>query len=78
MLTEGVFWAASELFGIRLVERFDIPVYHPDVRVWEIFDADGQGLALFYGDFFARDSKSGGALGWGTLLNSRPCWARSR
>lgn len=77
VLTEGVFWAASELFGIRLVERFDIPVYHPDVRVWEIFDADGQGLALFYGDFFARDSKSGGAwmgnfVEQSTLLGTKP------
>jgi peptidyl-dipeptidase Dcp len=61
VLTDGVFWAASELFGIRFTERVDIPVYHPDVRVWEIFDADGRGLALFYGDFYARDSKSGGA-----------------
>lgn len=61
VLEKGVFWAASQLFGLQFVERFDIPVYHPDVRVWEIFDADGQGLALFYGDFFARNSKSGGA-----------------
>lgn len=61
VLEKGVFWAASQLFGLQFVERFDIPVYHPDVRVWEIFDADGRGLALFYGDFFARSSKSGGA-----------------
>ncbi|WP_273968223.1 peptidyl-dipeptidase Dcp [Enterobacter cancerogenus] len=61
VLHDGLFWAASELFGIRFVERFDIPVYHPDVRVWEIFDHTGEGMALFYGDFFARDSKSGGA-----------------
>lgn len=61
VLLDGVFYSASQLFGIRFVERFDIPVYHPDVRVWEFFDADGQGMALFYGDFFARDSKSGGA-----------------
>ncbi|HCB1499103.1 peptidyl-dipeptidase Dcp [Klebsiella oxytoca] len=61
VLRDGVFWAASQLFGIRFVERFDIPVYHPDVQVWEIFDANGKGIALFYGDFFARDSKSGGA-----------------
>jgi peptidyl-dipeptidase Dcp len=60
-LIDGVFYTATQLFGIRFVERFDIPVYHPDVRVWEIFDADGKGMALFYGDFFARDSKSGGA-----------------
>lgn len=61
VLNEGVFWTANQLFGIKFVERFDIPIYHPDVRVWEIFDHDGVGLALFYGDFFARESKSGGA-----------------
>ena len=61
VLHEGVFSTANQLFGIKFVERFDIPVYHPDVRVWEIFDHNGVGLALFYGDFFARDSKSGGA-----------------
>ncbi|XNM53902.1 M3 family metallopeptidase [Escherichia coli] len=61
VLTKGVFWTANQLFGIRFVERFDPPVYHPDVRVWEIFDPDGVGLALFYGDFFARERKSGGA-----------------
>jgi peptidyl-dipeptidase Dcp len=77
VLHDGVFWAASQLFGLRFVERFDIPLYHPDVRVWEIFDADGEGLALFYGDFFARDSKSGGAwmdnfVQQSTLLGTRP------
>ncbi|HDR2691861.1 TPA: peptidyl-dipeptidase Dcp, partial [Enterobacter ludwigii] len=61
VLQDGVFWAASQLFGLRFVERFDIPVYHPDVRVWEIFDHTGEGMALFYGDFFARESKVGGA-----------------
>ncbi|HBS6035706.1 TPA: peptidyl-dipeptidase Dcp [Klebsiella aerogenes] len=61
VLEDGVFWTASQLFGIRFVERFDIPIYHPDVRVWEIFDANGEGMALFYGDYFSRDSKSGGA-----------------
>ena len=77
VLTDGVFFAASELFGLRFVERFDIPVYHPDVRVWEIFDATGEGMALFYGDFFARDSKSGGAwmgnfVEQSTLFATRP------
>ncbi|CAM8677342.1 peptidyl-dipeptidase Dcp [Leclercia sp. M-A074-M] len=61
VLTDGVFWAATRLFGITFAERRDIPVYHPDVRVWEIFDHHGEGMALFYGDFFARDSKGGGA-----------------
>lgn len=77
VLHQGVFWTANQLFGITFVERFDIPVYHPDVRVWEIFDHDGVGLALFYGDFFARDSKSGGAwmgnfVEQSTLTDSRP------
>lgn len=77
VLVDGVFWSASQLFGIRFVERFDLPVYHPDVRVWEIFDADGEGMALFYGDFFARESKSGGAwmdnfVPQSTLLGTRP------
>lgn len=77
VLQEGVFWSANQLFGLRFVERFDLPVYHPDVRVWEIFDADGEGMALFYGDFFARDSKSGGAwmdnfVPQSTLLGTRP------
>ncbi len=70
VLQEGVFWTANQLFGITFVERFGIPVYHPDVRVWEIFDSDGVGMALFYGDFFARDSKSGGA--WMGNLSSNP------
>jgi len=77
VLTEGVFWSASQLFGLRFVERFDIPCWHPDVRVWEIFDVDGAGLALFYGDFFARDSKGGGAwmgnyVEQSTLSGTRP------
>lgn len=77
VLQEGVFWTANQLFGITFVERFDIPVYHPDVRVWEIFDHDGVGMALFYGDFFARDSKSGGAwmgnfVEQSTLNDTRP------
>ena len=77
VLTDGVFWAASQLFGLKFVERFDIPVYHDDVRVWEIFDKDGRGMALFYGDFFARDSKGGGAwmgnfVEQSTLLENEP------
>ena len=77
VLIDGVFWSASQLFGIQFVERFDLPVYHPDVRVWEIFDTNGEGMALFYGDFFARDSKSGGAwmdnfVPQSTLLGTRP------
>src|SRR5918912_2890385 len=61
VLRDGVFFAANKLYGLTFKERTDIPVYHPDVRVFEVFDADGKSLALFYGDYFARPSKSGGA-----------------
>lgn len=60
-LQDGVFYAATQLYGITFKPRTDIPVYHPDVRVWEVFDADGKSLALYYGDYFQRPSKSGGA-----------------
>jgi len=61
VLHDGVFFAAERLYGITFVLRTDIPAYHKDVRVWEIIDADGKGFGLFYGDFYARDSKQGGA-----------------
>ncbi len=61
VLTDGVFFAASKLYGLTFKERHDLPVYHPDVRVWEVFDANGQPLALFLGDYYARPSKQGGA-----------------
>jgi len=61
VLQDGVFYAANQLYGITFQPRPDIPVYHPDVRVWEVFDADGKSLALYYGDYFQRASKSGGA-----------------
>jgi peptidyl-dipeptidase Dcp len=61
VLEKGVFYAAGQLYGLSFKERKDIPVYHPDVRVWEVFDADGSPLGLFYGDFYARPSKRGGA-----------------
>ena len=61
VLQDGVFYAANQLYGITFKERKDIPVYNPDVRVFEVFDADGSPLALFYCDYFKRDSKSGGA-----------------
>jgi peptidyl-dipeptidase Dcp len=61
VLQNGVFYAANKLYGITFKERHDIPVYHPDVRVFEVFDADGSPLALFYADYFKRDNKSGGA-----------------
>lgn len=61
VLEKGVFFAANQLYGISFKERTDLPVYHPDVRVWEVTDANGEKLALFYGDFYARSSKRGGA-----------------
>ncbi len=61
VLEDGVFFAAHQLYGLTFQERHDIPVYQPDVRVFEVFDADGSPLALFYADYFARPSKSGGA-----------------
>ena len=61
VLHDGVFYAATQLFGITFAERKDIPVYQPEVRVYEVFDADGSSLALFYTDYFKRDNKTGGA-----------------
>ncbi|TCI91905.1 M3 family peptidase [Tenacibaculum sp. M341] len=61
VLEKGVFFAAKKLYGLTFKKRTDIPVYHPDVVVYEIFEEDGSKLGLFYGDFFARDSKRGGA-----------------
>ena len=61
VLRDGVFFAANKLYGISFKERKDLPVYQPDVRVWEVFDTDGQSLALYYGDYFSRPNKSGGA-----------------
>ena len=61
VLRDGVFFAAHELYGVTLKERKDIPVYHPDVRVFDVFDEDGTQLALFYLDPFKRESKQGGA-----------------
>jgi peptidyl-dipeptidase Dcp len=61
VLQNGVFYAAGQLYGITFKERHDIPVYQPDVRVFEVFDADGKSMALYYGDYFARSNKSGGA-----------------
>ena len=77
VLKDGVFFAANRLYGLTFKQRTDLPVYHPDVRVFEVFDADGTSLALWYCDYFKRDNKSGGA--WedsfvdGTgLLETRP------
>ncbi len=61
VLQNGVFFAAHQLYGISFKERHDIPVYEPDVRVFEVTDANSRPLALFYCDYFKRDNKSGGA-----------------
>ncbi|MEB1529561.1 peptidyl-dipeptidase Dcp [Xanthomonas sp. WHRI 7945] len=61
VLKNGVFYAATELYGITFKERTDIPTYHPDMKVYEVFDQDGTSMALFYTDYYKRDSKSGGA-----------------
>ena len=61
VLVDGVFFAATKLYGITFRERHDLPVYRPEVRVFEVFNADGSALALFIADFYARPSKNGGA-----------------
>jgi peptidyl-dipeptidase Dcp len=61
VLKDGVFFAANKLYGITFTERKDIPVYQPDVRVFEVRDANGKPMALFYYDPFKRDNKAGGA-----------------
>ena len=61
VLQNGVFYAANQLYGISFKERSDIPVYQPDVRVFEVSNADGKPLALWYCDYFKRDNKNGGA-----------------
>jgi peptidyl-dipeptidase Dcp len=77
VLQDGVFYAAHELYGISFRERKDIPVYNPDVRVFEVSDANGKPLALFYCDYFKRDNKNGGAwmdvfVGQSKLLGTLP------
>ncbi len=69
VLQDGVFFAATKLYGLTFKERHDLPVYHPDVRVFEVFDADGSSLALFLVDYYARPSKRGGA--WMTAYVSQ-------
>ena len=77
VLRNGVFHAANRLYGLTFQERTDLPVYHPDVRVFEVIDADGEPLALFLADFYARPSKRGGAwmssfVSQSDLLGTRP------
>ncbi len=77
VLKDGVFFAANKLYGITFTERKDIPVYQSDVRVFEVRDANGKPLALFYYDPFKRDNKAGGAwtssfVGQSGLLGAKP------
>ncbi|HWA03417.1 MAG TPA: peptidyl-dipeptidase Dcp [Rhizomicrobium sp.] len=77
VLEDGVFYAANQLYGITFKERHDIPVYQPDVRVFDVFDKDGSQLGLFYCDYFKRDNKAGGAwmsnfVGQSKLLGTKP------
>jgi peptidyl-dipeptidase Dcp len=77
VLHDGVFYAANRVFGLSFKPRPDLPLYHPDARAWEVFDADGSPLGLFIGDFWARDSKRGGAwmnayVPQSGLLGTRP------
>ncbi len=77
VLENGVFYAANRLYGISFRERKDVPVYQSDVRVFEVSDVDGKPLALFYCDYFKRDSKNGGAwmaefVDQSKLLGMRP------
>src|ERR1700722_10898789 len=77
VLENGVFYAANQLFGLTFQERKDIPIYQPEVRVFEVIDADGKSLALFYCDYFKRDNKNGGAwmtnlVGQSRLLGTLP------
>lgn len=73
-VVEGVFGLANKLYGISFKENKEIPVYHPDVKAYEVFDEDGSFLAVFYADFYPRDGKQGGA--WmtefqGQYINSK-------
>ena len=61
VLEKGVFYAAEKFYGITFKERKDLPVYHPDVVAYEVFDRDGKSLAIYYLDFYTRDNKNGGA-----------------
>ncbi|UGB38324.1 peptidyl-dipeptidase Dcp [Frateuria soli] len=77
VLQNGVFYAANQLYGLTFKERHDIPVWQPDVRVFEVFDKDGTSMALFYCDYFKRDNKGGGAwmsnlVDQSTLLGTKP------
>ena len=71
VLQDGVFYAANQLYGLTFRPRTDLPVYHPDVRVYEVFDADSSSLGLLYTDYFKRDNKQGGAWS-GSFVEGSP------
>jgi peptidyl-dipeptidase Dcp len=68
-MIEAVFYTAQRLFGLTFRPRTDVPVWHPDVRVWEVLGRDGAQVGLFFGDYFARPSKQSGA--WMTSLRDQ-------
>lgn len=70
VLIDGVFFAATRLYGITFKERKDLPVYEPSVRVFDVFDTDGRPLGLFLADLYARPSKRGGAWNSGYVIQS--------
>ena len=68
-MIEAAFYTAQRLFGLTFSPRPDVPVWHPDVRVWQVRDRDGKEVGLFFGDYFARPSKRSGA--WMTSLRDQ-------
>ena len=77
VLTDGVFYAANQLYGITFKERRDLPVYDPDMRVFEVFEGNGKTIGVMYFDYWKRDNKSGGAwmsnfVGQSKLLGTKP------
>jgi peptidyl-dipeptidase Dcp len=77
VLHDGVFYAAGKLFGMKFKERSDLRGYHPEARVFEVFNEDGSAIGLYLADFYTRDSKRGGAwmnslVDQNTLMNQKP------
>ena len=76
VLEKGVFFAAKQMYGITFKERHDLPVYHPDVKVYEVFDNDGKSISIYYLDFYTRDNKRGGA--WKSNLVSQSHYLKQK
>jgi peptidyl-dipeptidase Dcp len=77
VMTNGVFYAANKLYGITFKERKDLPLYNPDLRTFDVIDANGKQLAIFIADYYARSNKQGGAwmneyVSQSELLGTRP------